>query len=294
MPVAHSAAEAESHLNAPGVDALVRDLGVPPRPQILADLAAEMRKDEPDPQRIARTVATDVALTAAVLRVANSPAYALARRAETLGQALALLGLRQVGVLVTGLVMRKALRTDGPQLMRFWDVSAKRSWALACLARKLRGVSVEVDVAQTFGLFCDVGIPLLMQRFADYGPTLQAANREPQRSFTEVEQAAHQTDHALIGGLMARSWGVSQTVCLAIRLHHDYAVFRDPRVPTAVAQLIAMGLIAERAIQAFAGLHSSTEWDKGGEGAMGALMLADGDVQDWVERLVDGFADGVA
>jgi HD-like signal output (HDOD) protein len=292
MAVALSAQEADRHLSAPGTDALVRDMGIPPRPQILAELSREMSRSDPDLQRIARIVASDVALTAAVLRVANSPAYGLARRAETLGQALNLLGLKQIGVMVTGLVMRKALRTDGPQLTRFWDVSAKRSWALSALARSLR--CVDVDVAQTFGLFCDVGIPLLMQRFPGYGRTLSAANAEQQRSFTEVEQAEHHSDHALIGALMARSWGVSQSVCLAIRLHHDYAIFKDPKVPDVVAKLIAMGLIAELAIQTFAGLNNSTEWAKGCEGAMGSLMLADHDVHDWVERLVHGFSEGAA
>jgi HD-like signal output (HDOD) protein len=292
MPVALTAEAAELELAAPGLDALVRDLGVPPRPQLLVELGREMQHEDPDLQRIARTVASDVALTAAVLRVANSPAYGLSRRAETLGQALGLLGLRQIGVMVTGLVMRKTLRTDGPQLTRFWDVSAKRAWALATLARSLRGV--EVDVAQTFGLFCDTGIPLLMQRFPDYGRTLQAANAEPLLSFTQVEQAAHHSDHALIGALMARSWGVSQSVCLAIRLHHDYGIFHDPKVPDAVARMIAMGLIAELAIQTFARMNRSAEWDKGQEGAMGALMLSAQDVQDWVDRLVEGFAAGAA
>jgi HD-like signal output (HDOD) protein len=292
MPVALTAADAERHLADPGVDSLVRDLGVPPRPQMLADLSTEMARADPDPRRIAAIVAKDVALTAAVLRVANSSAYALSRPAETLGQALNLLGIKQVGVMVTGLVMRKALRTDGPQLTRFWDVSAKRSWALSVLARGLR--NIEIDVAQTFGLFCDVGIPLLMQRFKGYGATLQAANAATVRSFTEIEQDAHHSDHALIGGLMARSWGASKTVCLAIRLHHDYAVFQDGNVPEPVARLIAMGLIAENAIQTFACLNTSTEWAKGGDGAMGALMLAETDMEEWTERLVDGFSAGLA
>ena len=292
MPVAQCVLEAERHLADPGVDALVRDLGIPPRPQILADLAREMGRPEPDLQHIARTVASDVALTAAVLRVANSAAYGLSRPVETLGQALSMLGLKQIGVMVTGLVMRKVLRTDGPLLTRFWDVSAKRSWALATLARGLGGV--DLDVAQTFGLFCDVGIPLLLQRFPTYAATLVQCNGEPLRSFTEVEQAVHHSDHALMGALMARSWGVSQTVCLSIRLHHDYAVFRDPKVPDVVARLVAMGLVAELAIQTYARMNSSTEWNKGGDAAMGALMLAEADVQDWVETLRDGFSSGAA
>jgi HD-like signal output (HDOD) protein len=292
MTIAVTVQEAERSLADPSTDKLVRELGIPPRPQMLADISREMQRPEPDMQRIAHIVATDVALTAAVLRVANSPAYGLSRRVETLNQALSLLGLRQIGAMVTGLVMRKVMRTDGPQLTRFWDVSAKRSWALSSLTRHLHGV--DVDVSQTFGLFCDVGIPLLFQRFPGYGQTLQAANAETLGSFTEVESRAHQTDHALIGALMARSWGVSQTVCLAIRLHHDYAVFRDPHVAEPVARLIAMGLIAELAIQSFAGLNSSNEWLRGGEAAMGALMLSEPDVQELVEDLVTGFSDGAA
>jgi len=292
MPVALSALEAERHLSDPGLEALVLDIGIPPRPHVLAELSSEMSRDDPDLNRIARIVAGDVALTAAVLRLASSPAYGLSRRPETLNQAMSLLGLKQLGVMVTSLVMRKVLRTDGPLLTRFWDVSAKRSWAMSALARDLRGV--DVDVAQTFGLFCDVGIPLLMQRFANYGSVLQRSNAEAVLSFTAVEQAELQTDHALIGALMARSWGVSQNVCLAIRLHHDYAVFLDPKVPETVARMIAMGLIAERAIQAYARMNSSTEWAKGGDAAMGALMLGDDDVNDWVENLVAGFSEGKA
>ena len=113
-------------------------------------------------------------------------------------------------------------------------------------------------------------------------------------SFTEVEQAAHQNDHALIGALMALSWGVSQTVCLAIRPHHDYAVFQDPKVPDAVAQLIAMGLVADLAIQTYDGLNASNEWSKGGTKGLGALILNDQDLDEWGERLIGGFSDGVA
>ncbi len=292
MPVAASFLEAERHLSDPGLDALVLDVGLPPRPQVLVDLSRELGSDEPDLTRVARCVASDVALTAAMLKLANSPAYGSSRRIETLNQALNMLGLKQVGVMVTSLVMRKVLRTDGPQLTRFWDVSAKRSWALATLARSLKGV--DVDVAQTFGLFCDVGIPLLMQRFSGYTKVLQAANVDTEQSFTQVEQVHMQTDHALIGALMARSWGVSQTVCLAIRLHHDYAVFLDPNVPDAVARLVAMGLIAEAAIQNFAGMNTSTEWAKGGDSAMGALMLSEDDMHDWLGQLVQGFSSGTA
>jgi len=283
---------ARAAVAAPDVDALVMSIAIPPRPALLSDLQREMAREDPDFDRIVSIVGMDVAMTAAVLRSVNSPYYGLNRRAETLSQAISLIGLRQISALVTGLVLRQALRADGPTLTRFWDVSGKRAYALVLLARNRR--TVEVDVAQSFGLFCDVGIPLLMQRFPDYVQTLKAANAAQGVSFTDVEQAAHHTDHAMIGALMARSWGLSQAVCQAIRVHHDEAIFQDPKVPGEVVQLVAMSLLAEGAIQRFAGLNNSAECVQGCERAAGALMLGATEVEDWIDQLFEGFAAGCA
>jgi HD-like signal output (HDOD) protein len=271
-------------------DELVRTIGIPPCPGTLVALQREVATDDPDLRRVAALVSSDVALTAALLRVVNSPAYALQRRCETVEQSIAMLGLKQVGVVVTDLMLRKVLRTEGPQLTRFWDVSGKRSLAMRSLARERGGV--DVDIAQSFGLFCDVGIALLMQRFPQYWKTLRDANEEPVVSFTDVECAQVQTDHALVGSLMARSWGLSREVCSAIRLHHDYAIFKQPTIPEVVTRLVAMGLLAEIAIQQFAGLNSSNEWNKGGDYVAGALMLSEQDIEDWIEQLLGLFAGG--
>jgi HD-like signal output (HDOD) protein len=281
----------EKQLDEAAVDTLVKSISIPPRPSLLEDIQQEMKKDDPDMRRIASIAGRDVALSAAVMRVVNSPFFGLSRRAETMDQAVAMLGLRQMGALITGMVAREAIKGDGPSLTRFWDVSTKRSFAMQHLARKLRGV--EPDIAQTFGLFCDLGIPLLSQRFPDYMQTLAVANLDETRSFTAVEQEKHKTDHALIGALMARTWGLSQTVALAIRVHHDYSVFNDVGVPTPVRRLVAMGVLAERIIQRYAGLNRSAEWEKGGTGAMELLDIIESDLDELSDSIHDAFNAGV-
>jgi len=292
MSDTQSVKDVELQLSGPGSDALVKSIGIPPRPAVLIELQKEIERDEPDLRTVAGLVACDVALTASMLRVVNSPAFGLKRPCETFTQAVSMLGIRPLNALITDLMLRQVIRTDGPQLTRFWDVSGKRSYALARLSRNMG--QVPADVGQSFGLFCDVGIPLMMQRFPEYGKTLKACNDEPERSFTVIEHERHQADHALIGGMMARSWGVSKTVCLAIRLHHDYSIFQNPEMPPEVCQLVAMGLLAELAIQRFAGLNQSSEWDKGGDRAIGCLMLADQDIEDWVDKLLEDFSAGKA
>ena len=135
-------------------------------------------------------------------------------------------------------MLRNLIRGDARQLREFWDTSSKRAYALSRLARGL-GL-VEVHVAQSFGLFCDIGIPLLLQRFADYGQTLIICRSESERCFTAPEQDRHHADHAQIDAMMARSWGLSPTLCLSIGLHHDYSVLVDAKVPETVARRLAM------------------------------------------------------
>ncbi len=291
MSVTLAARAAQQEMESSALGGLIKDIPIPPRPVVVQQMQEEMAKPEPDLRAIAHIVSQDVGLTVAVLKTVNSPLYGLSRKAESVEQAVGLIGLKQLGILVTALSMRSLLQGDANTLGRFYDTSARRTLAMARMA-KATGV-VDVTLAQSFGLFCDVGIPLLMKRFPTYVQTLRVANDDPARSFTAVEQEAHNTDHALIGALMVKTWGLSPTVALAIRLHHDYDVFLDPKIPREVARLISLNIIAEEAIQRYAQIHSNVEWLKGGDYVASTLAMEPSEVDEWIEQLIDVFAGGL-
>jgi len=289
MSIAITAEDAERQLGAVALGGLIKDIPIPARPIVVQQMQEEMSKADPDMRRIVQIVGRDVGLTVAVLKTVNSPLFGLSRRAESVDQAVGLIGLKQLGILVAALAMRNLLKGDANTLGRFYDTSARRALAMTRMA-KFTGL-VDVTLAQTFGLFCDVGIPLLMHRFPTYVQTLKAANEDMERSFTAIEQEAHHTDHGLIGALMAKTWSLPGSVALAIRLHHDYEVFLDPNVPPEVARMISMNIVAEEAIQRFAKMHSNAEWGKGGDYVASTLSMDVAEVQEWIEQLVDAFAN---
>lgn len=272
-----------------GVLMLASSIAIPPRPSILEDVDAELRKEDPDSQRVMNLISQDVSITAAVLKLVNSPFYGLRRKAEHLQDAVSFLGLSNISTLVTSIVLSRVLPTDGPVLARFWDVSAKRSFAMRLLARRIKGM--DPNVAHTFGLFCDIGIPLLIKKHPSYIETLKEANGSANQSFTAIEQARHKTDHALVGAVMARSWGIAQSTAVAIRLHHDYDAIRHEDVSPESANLIALGLIAERIIQKFEGKNFSLEWGKGGVQVMEHLDLDAETLEEWTDLVHDAFND---
>jgi HD-like signal output (HDOD) protein len=286
-----TAVDAQKQMINPTLDGLIKDIPIPPRPIVVQQMQEEMGKAEPDMRRIVAIVGQDIGLTVAVLKIVNSPLYGLSRRAASVEQAVGLIGLKQLGILVAALSLRSLLKGDANTLGRFYDTSARRAQGMVRIA-KATGV-VDTSLAQTFGLFCDVGIPLLMYRFPTYLQTLKVANEDTQRSFTTVEQEAHHTDHALIGALMVRTWGLSDSVALAVRLHHDYEIFLDPKVPRDVVRLISLNIIAEEAIQRFAKIHSNVEWFKGGDYVASTLAMETAEVEEWIDQLIDVFAGGL-
>lgn len=269
------------------MNALMRSVRIPPRPSLLVDLQRELAEADPSPRRVARIIADDVGISGALLKLANSPFYGAARKAKSVEQGINFLGVNQCSALVTGLLARQAVEAEGVALNEFWDVSAKRARALVFTARKLR--IAPPDIAHTFGLFCDIGVPLLMNRFPDYARTYAEASNDARNCFTSVEDARHNTNHAAIGCLLARNWGLSADVSWAILLHHDYRVLDDPATDDAIRSLVAAALLAEKGIQRYHGNSTSLEWDKGGERARQHLGLTLEETDELLDELHDMF-----
>lgn len=269
------------------VDALIKSIRIPPRPSLLADLQRELASSDPSPAEIARIVASDVGMSGALLKLANSSIFGGRRKAKSIEQAILFLGINQVASLMTGLLARQAIPANSAALASFWDVSSRRAEAMVFLSRRLR--IGETDVAHTFGLFCDTGVPLLMDRFPAYAATYAAAALETERPFTALEQERHSTSHTAIGTLLARNWGLSEDVAWSILHHHDYAVLDDADTSPTVRSLVALSLLAENAIRKYQGDAESLEWNKGGARALAYLGLSDEETAELLDELHEAF-----
>lgn len=261
----------------------LRDIVIPPCPEWLTALQKEMAQADPDPAEITRIAAADVAMSAALMRIANSPYYNRARPAQTVSETVTLLGMRQAAAVLTGLLARRAIRTNSPLLEHFWETSTRRSLAMGFIASQLYGMNPEV--AQTCGLFLHVGLPILLQGLRGYAGTLAEALARQDRSFTETENAAHRTDHAVVGAIVARTWHLPPATVHAIRLHHDFPVLRSRKLPAEVIQLVALASVAEFLVAQFEGVKVQREWSQQGAACLAYLQIGESELESWIDRL---------
>jgi HD-like signal output (HDOD) protein len=181
----------------------LRQIKIPPCPELLSQLQRAMAPEEPDLNLVAKIAGSDVAMSATLIRMANSPLFKpVGQPCTTVGQAMTRLGLRESAAVMTGFLVQHAIPINSPQLARFWERSTKRAIAMAFLAQQLPGLSP--DLAHGFGLFLHVGIPVLLQSVRGYGSTMVEAGARIDRSFIQTENANHQTDHAVVGALVLR------------------------------------------------------------------------------------------
>ena len=264
-------------------EVLLRDLSIPPRPDIVGLLFGEMRKEQPDIKRVTAAIIKDPALSAGILRAANSPFFGLSRKVSSLPKAISVLGLIHVSNIVCGLAVRRALQSEKPgiSLDKFWQAAEQMSMLCHFVARRVRGISP--DEAYTYGLFRDCGVPVLIDRFPNYREVLRRANDMRWVGTTQVEESETGTTHSILGYFLARNWLLPDHICRAILLHHDIEVFRDKTIGNEVRNLIGVGHLAEHLQQIWLGNPANAEWDKYGAAVAGHFALDEEDLSDLAE-----------
>ncbi|GLS25322.1 HDOD domain-containing protein [Marinibactrum halimedae] len=199
---------------------VLQGITVPPQPQIMVDLQMEQLSPNCSLQNIAKLISQDVGLAGSVIKTVNSPFLGLSNKITSVKQAVNLLGINSVVNLVNGLSIRGELSDDNIVAMgRFWDSAMEVAMASAAIAKQIGFFSP--DEAYTLGLFHNCGIPLLMMRFDNYMEVVHHAYQDPDHIITAVENKQLNTNHAVVGYYVGRSWNLPNHITRAIHEHHQ-------------------------------------------------------------------------
>ncbi len=263
---------------------ILTSIRIPPRPGIVTELMEERRKDSPDLMKIARMVAKDVVLSAAMLKTVNSPFFGLRQKVDSIERAVLILGFDNAVNILTGLSLRSSLGNKGVNLDHFWDTAVNTATIAVMIAKRVPGISH--TVAYTVGLFHDCGMPLMMERFKDYDSVMRLAEMDSSSVITDIEDVRYNSNHAIVGYLLSKNWNLSETVSLAILNHHNLDMLSsNESLPDEVCGLIAVTQIAE-ALSDSLRMREYATWRANGAMLLNYLGMSEAELNDIIDIIM--------
>ena len=194
---------------------------LPTLPLIALRIGELVQGGQAPASEIAAVMRSDPSLSAKVLRLVNSPYFAIPGGVSDVQRAISFIGFNTLHQIVLSLSVLEALRT--PRGTRFdarglWLHSLAVGACAQVIATEIR--HPEASACFTAGLLHDVGkIGLAKTEPERFGVALDEAQRSG-ASMAETERRAGLPSHDRVGSRLGRLWKFPAALLMPIELHH--------------------------------------------------------------------------
>jgi len=219
---------------------------LPSPPGVATQIISLANDPEADMNKIAKVLAMDPAITAKILRIANSPMYAQQRKTENLRQAVVVLGLNATISLALSFSLLKSFQsddqTDGLDYPLYW----RRALLCATVSRVLAEVAGITDAEELFlsALIQDIGMLALDQSVPGVYDNLKGQTQHAVITARETEKLG--VDHAVVGGWLLQRWNFPDRIQQAVAGSHDPEIVPAGHENGSFARCVALtSLVAE-------------------------------------------------
>ena len=216
-----------------------------PVPTIIYRVLALANDPDAPLSELMRVVERDPAITANLLRTANSAYMGLPVKVDSVQQAVSMLGQQHV----LEMVLSQNLSSNLNRAQRGYGLAKGDLWrqslAVAMLARTLAKQRdlMSLPAIYTAALLKDIGKVILHEYVADEFDAIQQLVTDQGMSFVEAEKEVLGMDHTILGGIIAKQWNFSPHMVYMIENHHlaNVASRNDPATATLyLADMVAM------------------------------------------------------
>jgi HD-like signal output (HDOD) protein len=191
-----------------------------------------------DVLEIEKIILSDQAVTAEVLRAANSPFFCGLSPVRTVRNAIVRLGtlqMRRLVLLVSERAKYKAHHPDLQAMLRqLWHHSSTTALAAQWLSKRLRSTGIE-EICFIGGLLHDIGKLIILKAVDDIKKSERDESPIPRSHLEGILQTAH----CYIAYSLLMNWNVPEIYCQIARDHHSEDLPED--LPLAIVRLANEG-----------------------------------------------------
>ncbi len=193
---------------------------LPSLPAVAMRIIEEVKKDKLAIRELVDIISYDPALTAKILKVANSSFYALPYKVDSIEKAVNILGLEALKNIALSFVIVKELRKNiiaGFDHEHFWKRSVTAAVSTEMMASKLK---LRQDDTFVTPLLMDIGILVMfLGRPDDYLKVLDL-KRASNVMTAEVERSIYGFDHQDVGSEILKQWKIPENIYMPVAYHH--------------------------------------------------------------------------
>jgi putative nucleotidyltransferase with HDIG domain len=176
-----------------------------------------------DMAEISRQISMDPALTADLLKIVNSAQYMLAKKVDSIAEAVKMVGIRGIKNLLYSYGTQKILGDDTLDKRALWEHSYKTAFYAYNLIKNFRKTHDLLDDVYVGGILHDMGKIIFSNVHPDLLKKIKEFCTEKNLPASTFEDLAAGMNHAEIGALIAEKWNFPESLVEAIRFHHDPA-----------------------------------------------------------------------
>lgn len=191
----------------------------------LPDIYLRLQKVLDDPKhnrlQVSDIVSFDPSLSVRILRIANSSYYGFPGSIDSISAAINIIGeieLRNIVLAATVMKTMGKLEDSPIDINAFWLHSVHCGVTARLIGQLVDGCNAN-DLFLC-GMLHDLGILILYHNEAELTNSVLIEMRDRHRSRDQAERSLLGFDHALLGGLLARSWGLTPMLQEVISNHH--------------------------------------------------------------------------
>ncbi|KIH76786.1 HD-like signal output (HDOD) domain, no enzymatic activity [Geoalkalibacter ferrihydriticus] len=190
---------------------------LPTMPAVAVKVIEQLQDTSTSAAGLAETVAHDPALSARVLKIANSSFYSMKRQVKTLESAIVLLGERTLRSLVLAASLKGMNKSFGLLEKMLWEDAIGCAIGAKVVARRFE--TADSEEAFLSGLFRHIGKVVLNYSRPDAFQELMQAVYNGEGDVQELERKYFPFSHAVVGAAVLKKWNFSESL-IESTLHH--------------------------------------------------------------------------
>ena len=188
--------------------------------------------------KIGQIISQDPALTAHLLRIANSPLYGFTSKIDTISRAVMVIGtrgLRDLALAASAVDVFSRIPGTTISMASFW----RHSIFTGVIARLLAGRCNVLHSERLFvtGLLHDIGQLIIFYKLPEMARDVLNRSRGAGQVQHEVEREILGFDHAMVGGEILRTWNLPESISQAVTFHHEPSGADDYALEAAIVHL---------------------------------------------------------